>query len=289
MDDRQRNPAKWGRQVHEYETLASFESVDVVPSGVVVVWVGDSPVEVLYEPTGSETVVVTFHAALTRDGVELPLFVGGNLLAGTTASRILVSDSGLYSDQSLRIGWFAGTSSLRLQDALLRVLARLTRASGASRSIYFGASAGGFAALYYGRGEPQCLVIAVNPQTIIRNFTEASWLKYAHHAFDARSPEGVTSVFEERICSDLRKRYQEELPNGNVLYVQNSTDHHVGLHLDPFLESKPRAEIRVLMGDWGQGHVAPPAPALKSLLHRTIDHGGTWPSLLDEVDPSWVA
>jgi hypothetical protein len=272
--------------VHEFDGVEALEAAATVDRGVVSIREGGSFIDLLFDPAGSDTTVVTFHAALSKEMV-LPLFAGGQVFQDGPTNRILVSDSGLYADATLNLAWFAGTAELRLQALLPRVLRRLVEVAGGSRLLFFGPSGGGFAALYYSRLFPGSLAVPVNPQTILMNFYEAHRRIYAKGAFGAETQVEVDGVFRDAICSDLLEHYAGQVPN-HILYVQNETDEfHIDGHMRPFLDSLPEGSVRVLTGNWGDGHVATPPDQLRALARNITSRPGSWGEVIAEANTDW--
>src|SRR5699024_11761058 len=66
----------------------------------------------------------------------------------------------------------------------------------------------------------------------------------------------------------------------SVIYVQNANDAHISTQLIPWFEEIGwPAEAMVLFGDWGNGHVPPPGPVLKTLLRGVAEVHGDWSAL----------
>lgn len=280
-----RDLSRFKQPVHEFDGVAELEAADAVPAGIVAVRAAGTYIDMLFDPVGSDTTVVTFHAAL-RKGAQLPLFAGGTVFQDGPVNRILVSDPGLYASPTLNLAWFAGTHDLRLQELFPRVLRRLFAAAGGRRLIFFGPSGGGFAALYYSRLFPESLAVAVNPQTILMNFSEPHRRAYAAAAHGAESPADADAVFRDVLDADLREHYAGEVPN-HVLYIQNEPDHqHVDGHLRPFLATLPdHSRITVLMGNWGEGHTGPKPDELRALAREITSRSGDWGDVLSQVAP----
>ena len=240
---------------------------------------GKQPLELLYVPSGSRTTVVTFHPELTKRSMPLPYFYGRKLTSDHDVNKIFVSDPGLYCGDDVRTAWFAGTAELPLQEILPGVLGKLISAAGGERTLFWGQSAGGFAALFYSRFFENSLALPINPQTNLANFGYENQRRYTRAAFRAETPEQHDEVFARRICSDLRKHYDGAL-NNYVLYVQNSSDTHMDAHMVPFIDSlKSTERLRtVLSSDWGVGHRHPQAEEVRQMISSMTDPDRDWGS-----------
>ena len=139
--------------------------------------------------------------------------------------------------------------------------------------MFFGASGGGFASLYYSRLFPESLAVAVNPQTVLRNFAPYTLRQFTERAFPGFTQ---AEVLDKAVCSDLRLPYARSFPN-YVVYLQNESDDHVEKHLEPFLQSVEEPDrLAVILGNWGEGHVAPPNEYLRKFLSNLTGSPGPW-------------
>ncbi|MET4622620.1 hypothetical protein ABIE18_004099 [Arthrobacter sp. 2762] len=276
-----RDVSRYPRKHTVFSSLTDFLATEDLPSEILSID-GAQPLDIFYLPTGSDTTVVSFHAAISGQGTNLPMFSGFKVTQDWTPNQIFVSDPGLLTSDDLTIGWFAGSSELALQEVLPQVLSKLIGAAGGSRTLFWGPSAGGFAALYYSRFFPGSLAVPVNPQTILSNFNIAHQRRYTEAAFGAETVEQHEDVFARQLCSDLRDHYDGETPN-YILYVQNITDPHVELHMNPFLRSlNSMANVKTIMDDWGQGHVAPSSEELREIISSMTNPDTDWDRYFSE-------
>ncbi|KAA9393119.1 hypothetical protein FCK90_13795 [Kocuria coralli] len=265
MASTRRDLSRYARRTSEYATADDFLRHSL--SGREIVSIGQThPVDIHVSPAHSDTTVVVFHAALTKRSTLLPVFTGANMLKPFKVNLVQVADPGLYADDELTIGWFAGTAVHPVQQELVMILRHLVSELGGSRTLFFGASAGGFAALYYGRNFPDATIVPVNPQTVLENFSLEHQTAYCTTAWGA----APTDVWENSVDADLRRIYNGANHN-DILYIQNVTDAHVELHMQPFLGSIPDERVEVVRGDWGDGHTAPSPEELTQLLTRVLD------------------
>ncbi|MEW1978954.1 alpha/beta hydrolase-fold protein [Kocuria palustris] len=223
------------------------------------------PIDIAVSPASSEITVVTFHAALTSPTTALPVFAGASLVRPFDVNLVQVADPGLYADDELTVGWFAGTAQHPVQQELPEVLSTILKGLGTRKTVLFGASSGGFAALLYGRRFPDATIVCVNPQTILSNFTREHQELYCARAW-GDSPEAVWGT---AVQADLRDQFDGRNHN-DIVYVQNERDPHLELHMEPFLASIPGDRVQVIRGDWGEGHQAPPADQLSGMLATLV-------------------
>lgn len=269
----------------DYELL-EFESLDrfheaVTRPGLITIDYNGSPLDILRIDKGSDTTVVVFHSSLSQSVRTIPVFSGLGVLSGMHANIICVSDPTLELNEKLKLAWFAGNSKQHLQRDLPQILGKLLDEQSAKHVIFFGASGGGFASMYYSAAFPDSLAIPLNPQTNIRRFPESAVLSYARVAFGARSIEQARNHLINSITDDLRDVYRSGSRN-TIAYVQNYMDtHHVYRHMQPFLSAIPRSgNTLCLVDDWGFGHVAPPGELSRGVLEAAINSDGHWQDAL---------
>lgn len=186
------------------------------------------------------------------------------MTADIDANIICVSDPVLALGGEL--GWFAGTRTQPLQRDLPNVLRHFLSVHPPQRVIFFGASGGGFASLYYSHGFPGSVALSINPQTKLANYTPAAVGDYVFKAWNA------TSLTEVPIVSDLDALYRDGFPN-TIYLMQNMLDgHHRDRHLAPWMRTVPSKSERInlLMDRWGKGHAPPPSSLIKNVLTAIV-------------------
>lgn len=256
-----RNTAKYGHPEHTYTSLEDFYS-QPPETGVITINYGGSPLDLLHINRGFSTTLIIFHAALAGPKVtSYPLFSGLRVARGIEANLICVSDPSLAL--GLELGWFGGNKNQPLQRDLPNVLRHLiSRYAFGQDLVFFGASGGGFASLFYSHGFPGSTVITMNPQTNIRTYNPVFVNAYAQTAW------GVDDLKDAPLVSDLGEVYREGFPN-RVLFLQNVWDgHHRDRHLAKWLRAVPATsdKLFLLIDDWGRGHVPPSKTTIENTL-----------------------
>lgn len=257
--------------IHRFE-LAPDRSLDMLLSGI----------EHL-RPGGC--LLVGFTGAVPdRARKSAPFFSGISIAGRLRLPLLAVSDPVLALSSEVNLGWYAGLDGL--SDLARRIGALVTEFAldhGVS-PLLFGGSGGGFAALsVLGHTGTAARAMAWNPQTRLSRYSRRLVKAYADHAFGVAPPEVLASdaalaAHLDRcgIAHDLlRDRGPWTHP---FLYLQNRTDlPHVEKHARPFLERYGARALSphvfamddggaIWFGDWGQGHVAPPAGLILSTL-----------------------
>ncbi len=251
------DPAK--HMVTNYKGVEAFLRTSVIPPGYQVIVENGLPIDINVQNRGYDTTVVFFQGAIDPRWT-LPAFAGMGVSSETAVNRIFISDPSLVLTDRLNLGWFVGNSRMNIQKNLLDIIGHITDIWGEQRLVFYGASGGGFASLYFSAHFPGSLAIVSNPQTNVANYESAAVERFAEVCYGVRGDEPMRQLPDD-VTTDLLELYRE--PRGNVVaYMQNSTDvSHVEKHMNPLLAAAhPDNEIHVLLGDWGEGHVAPPKP-----------------------------
>ncbi|MFJ5954543.1 hypothetical protein ACIQC5_01140 [Paenarthrobacter sp. NPDC092416] len=175
-------------------------------------------------------------------------------------NRIFISDPSLVLTDRLNLGWFVGNSRMNFQEHLRDINGHITESWGQQRLVFFGASGDGFASLYFSAHFPGSLAIVSNPQTNVAKYELPAVERFAEVCYGVRGDDPLSQLPED-VTTDLLELYRE-LRGNVVAYMQNSTDFaHVEDHMNPLLAAAhPDNEIHLLLGERGDGHVAPPKP-----------------------------
>lgn len=253
------------KEHYELESVDSFDGPTVAKTSTYGITVGGVPVDLRFDNRGFDTTIVFFHAAITKVVKRYPVFSGTSFSEDLKANRLFVSDPSLYIDLRLKLGWYAGNiKQPNLQDALTKIISRFVRPK--DRLIFFGASGGGFASLYYSSEFPGSIAVPVNPQTIIGSYVPAIVGRYLDYAWDGLEIEQLPA------CTDVREIYRNPVGN-SIIYVQNTGDtQHMDNHYTPFMDALPNGHsVTSMLVDVGEGHVPPSRDQLARILTDVID------------------
>lgn len=228
---------------------------------------GDGDLDVFFLDRGASTTVICFHAALaTNRTTSYPLFSALRMTSHLDANIICISDPIL--ERGLSLGWYAGADKQPLQRDLPNVIRHILSVYDKHQHLVFmGASGGGFAALFYSHGFPGSSALAMNAQTNISEYTESAVSEYLNKAW------GVGTIQEAPITFDLTEVYRDGFPN-KVYFMQNLHDsHHRDRHIAHWMRGIPAhsPNMNLLMGDWGFGHVPPPADLVQASLEAIVE------------------
>jgi pimeloyl-ACP methyl ester carboxylesterase len=210
--------------------------------------------------------LVNFHGAVDRKTRTLPVFI--NFLPGLAgvAHQISVADPSVLEEGSANIAWYAGDAGFEAQAVLPAVFTGLAEELGVARTLYFGTSGGGFAALYYAHQHPGSFAVAGNPQVAIERYHLALAIRrYREQCWPGL---GTDAPLTDVTCADLARLYAKGFDN-TVIYVQSIGDRmHFENQMMYFVAGLSEAGKRnrfLLHSDfWGKiGHIPAPRDYLR--------------------------
>ena len=253
------NYQRWRKPVFRHD-LGGFLALDQLRTGLHLIDYGAVELGLLIENRGANANFYGFHAAqspVTRRPV--PYFQGVQV-APRRLNTVLLSDPSLYLDDEVRAGWFLGNRHCDLRSDLPRIMDQIDTLTGAGGPrLLWGNSAGGTAALRYARGEDTSVVM--NPQIVLERFTRGRVKPWLKHGW------GITEREPQRAFVREHGDLTDPPPKGRIVYCQNLHDDHVEDHLKPLaaalgvsLDPGDDGRFRLILGDWGKGHIPPPSP-----------------------------
>ena len=257
--------SRWGRVARL--TPEEFLARDHLADGLLLIDYGAVELPLLIRQRGAPATFYGFHAAMHPEVRRALPFFQGRQIAPKRLNMVLVGDPSLYLHPEVKVGWFLGNRHCLLTEELPVIMDHLDRLMGARRRLLWGNSAGGTAALRYARD--QDVAVAINPQIILERFTWGRVLPWLRHGWEAHGKEAQRAFAAEH--GDLRR----DPPRGRIVYVQNTTDDHLPRHMRALAEVMDlpvthgeHARHRVVLGDWGKGHIPPQAPIQRRLLEE---------------------
>ena len=270
-------------QVTDFSSLEVFLDTETVPAGISTIYIGGIPVDILVSPGSAKTTIFFFHGAI-EPHFTLPVLSGLGISGGLAANRVFISDPSLVLDEKLMLSWYAGnTYQPELQQNLVMIMRKINASLNSDRTVFFGGSGGGFAALYFASHFEDSLALVFNPQTDIAQYSARAVRDYALNAFDVNADEpNPLEKVPAGVVTDLCAHYME--PRSNyVAYMQNKADEvHVEKHLTPFWNAvDSNTEVLLLADYWKDGHSPPPKELLSELLNLVVSSPDWKVSLTD--------
>nr|WP_246482778.1 heparinase II/III family protein [Brachybacterium halotolerans] len=221
---------------------------------------GDLVLPLLVAPDPGDTLTVLFHGAIDRARIELPYFqrirYQRTLGAGPT---IAVSDPTLDLSESLRLGWYLGTTELDLIRKIADVISTYREALGVRNVVLQGGSGGGFAAIAASIYVPGSIAVAFDPQTDLPAYSARFYQAAIDAAFGSAAARDQSLVPRERV--DLIARMTAHGHPAKVHLVSNIGDEiHRERHarrLREFLLEQNGECFAETALDLGPGHSSP--------------------------------
>lgn len=183
----------------------------------------------------ADTLLIGFHGYVDREKRSIPTFTPFLPDAGGDVHQLAISDPSLRIDPMVRMSWFSGDCEFDAQKLLPELFIAISNALGVRRTIYYGFSGGGFAALYYSRQHCGSLALVGNPQTSIADYYRRHVANYLSKCWP-----GVDSIagLAGQVKTNLATVYSSGEIDNHIIYLQNSSDpFHLFGHMAPFLAS----------------------------------------------------
>ena len=274
---RTRNSDKYSELGHS--TFASIDEVVAEPikDGLNSIHINGREFDYFYRDRGQPVTIVTFSAAMSQSMPEYPIFSGRELTAGLETNWLAFSDTANGGENSLPTFWHLGTEKVNALEFIPKIIEHAVMSGAGRHLLFFGSSAGGFAALNFSRFFPGSAALVLNPRVNILN--EPKLLpKYAPIAY----PNATLQELNETLPLNLAKIYSQ--PQGNyIVYLQNMQDPNYSRHHYAHFKKATdgRADVQFVIDNWGKGHVTPPRCAYMQPLQSMVDSAPNWSSAHD--------
>lgn len=231
----------------------------------------------------NDYLIVAPNGAVDREKLNLPVFARWNYHSIFSSTILSISDPVLLLDDSLRIGWFAGTKSFDVADFTSKVVVEVAKQLGiaSDRIIFWGSSSGGFASILLASKIDGASFVSINGQSKINDY-------YSGHVEDYRkvfdSESSTDQIIQDyplrwSILNALSESYDQGRATKGVV-VQNTIDEmHYLKHYTPFCEKfylpveggkSNRYELWSLLFENQKGHGPEPADIAKQVVEEYL-------------------
>lgn len=191
-------------------------------------------------PEGKNNLFVMLPSAVDRNSMELPFFNRWTwALEGFFPGHVFcIADPTLEANEKLSLGWLIGSKKKDATEDFANFIKEFAKAKKIPREriVFYGSSAGGFAALACAAHVEGATAVAINSQTealFYENLHQVSLVK--KFCFETESAEEINCEFRDRISMPNRWKNVQE---SKAFIVQNKNDdHHYKEHFLPFLRS----------------------------------------------------
>lgn len=266
---RSRNISPYDKRGHYVHPSLEAALSDGLQSGLHSIDFQGEWYDFLYEDNGAKVTLVTFNAAVRLDH-SFPVFSGWSFPKKMQINLLAFSDPAIAMTPPVRTLWHLGTDRIVGPKVIRRIIDHFCPDN--SRLLFFGASAGGFAALSHSAERPRSAVFVLNPRTNLSALPEV----LPEGGLEDYGSDFVSSIFE-RAEDDLRVLYNR--PRGNhIFHLQNLGDAwYLKCQYGPFRDALlNRSEYHRLTGHWGSGHVAPPTADYVDILAALVESAPDW-------------
>lgn len=254
------------RPAEKFGSIGAFLNVRARVHGAVEIDLGGLPLHFFYDWRESDTTFVSFSGAASAKVKHVPAWAGDGISRRLGVNRVLISDPSVILSTDLRLAWYAGnTLQPMLQQDLVMLIAGIVAGT---RTILFGPSGGGFAALLYAAALPGAVAVVSNPQTDISRYQKVAVDRYMAVAWGMPSLDPARPPFRHEVLSLYR-----QVLDVDVVYVQNAGDtNHIDEHYRPFRDIAHKNRVEYLLPYLGLGHVGPDRDSFICLLETVRDH-----------------
>lgn len=184
----------------------------------------------------NDKLVVFLQGAIDREKLSPPIYHRWSWHKEIDSNVLCINDPLLNKNDDLRIGWYAGTKNFEYIRKYSKLILKIIDDLSIDRNklMFYGSSAGGFAAIQFGVAIRNSTVVVNNPQTCILDYYETHVDDYLKVAFPDNSKEDVRKLFGKRL--DLKELIANSTHIPDIHYYQNLADSfHYKNHFIPFI------------------------------------------------------
>lgn len=267
---RTRDTAKWGVSLNYPDQ--NFFLNSPITNGLHTIQYGGQLVDILVRDRGSDTTVVVFHASVKTTSTY-PILSGESFTANLGVNLISLSDPGVAVDNEIRLGWFIGTRVIGdFRTRVTPLINHILDGLGSSRTILWGSSGGGYAAVNFAQDFPESLVLAINPRLNLTARPTAKAVKFVNTAFKPSGRTAFNRVWNTKITKNLGDLYPDGFPAYMGLYQNLGDTDYLNGQFRPFVREyadDPLLWIRT--EEDGVGHVPIPRRRMLDIMAAMSD------------------
>jgi|APTNR8051073442_1049403.scaffolds.fasta_scaffold06500_4 hypothetical protein len=222
--------------------------------------VGGHPLHAKFLPARypTDSLIIAFHGAHQGTGTSIFDLTRNSVTLSNYAHQITVYDPAKLRREGFSISWYAGDDEFDTQALLPTFFQTAASALAVKRTVYFGSSGGGFAALFYSFHHTGSVAVSLAPQTNVHRHIPRAVERY----FSSCWPDLAKGAIDKRISLDLGKLYRSRPFRNAVIMLMSAGDtFHYQNHAVPFLAdvfaSLAKSDISLTFASdyWGKlGH-----------------------------------
>lgn len=241
------------------------------------------PIDLLVENRGASTTLIALHAAAPEHVTTLPMFSGRGLAEATGVNLLAIADPSLVMHPDLTLGWYLGNRPQgRFRALSAPIITHVLEQLGSTRTIFFGASGGGFAAGDLSQDFPESLALLANPRMDFVSRPRAAVRDYLVHCHSATSRTPQLRIRDEFVPATLDAGWDGG-PANTIAIIQNTGDRLYHDHqFLPFAQRHAEdPSVLHLLRDDGEGHRHVPRTELERVITGVAETGSTSGALKD--------
>jgi hypothetical protein len=224
-------------------------------------------VPILFRYRSSPVLNIMFTGAVDRTRSKLPFFERVESSSRWEGSVLFVSDDTLRLFPDLGIGWYVGIENSDYMAVVCQVVQYVQALCQATKLIFSGGSAGGFAALMASHRFAGSLAYVFNPQTHIPAYRPVHVQRLMAYCFPQARNNLSETLLRRLSCLEV---YRTDPSTNRIYYLNNASDtFHIQNFLVPFaqlfdlppeggLSSDGRVQVVIEDYSPGAGHIAAP-------------------------------
>lgn len=241
------------------------------------------PIDLLVEDRGASTTLIALHAAAPTHVTTLPMLSGRALAAATDVNLLAIADPSLVMHPDVSLGWYLGNRPQgRFRTLATPIIAHVLEQLGSTRTVFFGASGGGFAAGELSQDFPESLALLCNPRLDFTAHPRAAIRDYLVHCHSAVSRTPQLRIRDEFVPAALDVGWNCG-PANTVAIIQNTGDRLYHDHqFLPFVQRHAEdPSVLHLLRDGGEGHRHVPRAELEQVIAGVAEADGIIAALRD--------
>ncbi|MBY5924885.1 MULTISPECIES: hypothetical protein [unclassified Halomonas] len=269
--------------------IIEIENMDVFSSsykgdGRYNIYKHNTKIETLIQNTSlrnPDRIFVLFSGARDPNRHPLPKFDRWKWREKFPGIVVNISDPSLYfNNKRLRIGWYFGDRKNNFSSLIAEVVLELAAffEVDASNIIFYGSSAGGFAAITISSLIEGATAVAINPQVVLKNYPEAFYNKFLSASLGVESDTELHHDEKERMDAAIQFSTGK---NNKCLLVQNIKDYsHLESHYSHFCDvnggellggESENGRIYTWLYSAENGHGPEPMSMVEEIVNKSVE------------------
>lgn len=185
----------------------------------------------------ADELYVSLQGAVTPGKVRYPSYWRITSMRNRVPAFLSFADPTLQlgDDELFGLAWYSGGPGWDPLPQIANIVRQAMEHVGASRVMFLGGSGGGFASLRLATFFPGSIAFVMDPQTSVIDYNPIHQKRLMREVWSGQDREVVIPSHPDRF--DVRHVYRTQDPANYVYYRQSSSDSHLRVHCEPFMEA----------------------------------------------------